>query len=102
MSRDTRYVIAPADVVAIRLECGRCKRVVIEPVKEDDLADSDFTNCPVCKTVWKFHGQGDAISAMRDLRRTLHSLASRSVPTAISISLEINLGERAHRESVVS
>ena len=93
MPQETAHYINLTDIIAIRLECGKCGRAVIEPVNRELFEAEELTNCPVCRTVWRFHSGTDPVKAVEDIKRVA-GLAQPG-PTGVTISLQVDLADSA-------
>ena len=77
MTAQTKYFIAPADIIAVRLECGKCGTSVCIGISPEVEFDS-LVMCPTCRTAWlAFPGNGAStlVPQVKQFSQAIKSMA---------------------------
>ena len=78
MVRQTRIIFDLSEVVAVRLQCGRCGDEVVQSVRRTESAP---TVCPMCECPW-------GTSATQHVLRTIRKLLEEeSAPVVLRFEL---------------
>ena len=83
-------VVEPSEVRAVRLEC-ECGREIVQPVRTGAAGIRVFDECPFCGANWKFHGEGDPVTALYDIKKVLEAAPAQASGVTISLVFEIEV-----------
>ena len=91
MVKETRIIFQVEDIVAFRVQCGKCKNELLINLKDSKIMPE---SCPLCRCEWLVRNNGieqpAGLRLLRELRDILYSDAS---PVTIKLDMDADTSE---------
>ncbi len=95
MTAEHRTLLEAVDVLAVRIECVKCKAAVV--IAPAEWSDAPF-QCPGCGTMWQLPQVGEQTSPLQQLGlglKLLQSQTKSAAPVTLPYRVRLELKDQA-------
>ena len=92
MTAESKWLIDPEDILAVRFECGNCRAAVSVPIKagiSTQVNGIAAGSCRFCKTPWEITPNSAEHKALQQFAAGLEEIAATMEGRPLKVRLEV-------------
>jgi hypothetical protein len=92
MTFEKKCLIEPSDILAVQLECGKCRSAISVPVEKidpDQIASMALAGCRFCQTPSGFQPSTQEMNALLGFITSLKQIAGHLAGRNLKVRLDI-------------